>query len=199
MSGENVFRLVAFVLLLVGFGISGFFRRRANRVGGERDFDVSDEKPWVRRVRVWSAVLGYGTMLAYLLYPPLVGWAQLQLPETLRWLGAALMLLMVPMIYWLFSSLGKNVTPTVSIRREHELVTHGPYRAIRHPLYTFGYINFVGMSLLAANWFMFAMLTIGMLALGARTRQEEENLIQRFGEQYLDYMKRTGRYLPKLG
>ncbi len=185
------------LIVFVGFGISGYFRRRANQSGQADEIDFSEERTWLRRLRVGGALLGYGTMLTFLVYPPLVAWAQLDLSASLRWAGAGLMLLMIPPIYWLFVSLGKIVTPTVSIRDQHELVMEGPYRYIRHPLYTFGFLNFVGMSLLAANWFMLVSLLVGMFALVARTDKEEEKLVERFGDQYREYMSRTGRFLPR--
>ena len=54
----------------------------------------------------------------------------------LRWIGAFLGLFAVPpLLFWTFRSLGKNLTDTVVTRREHTLVTHGPYRWVRHPFY----------------------------------------------------------------
>lgn len=103
----------------------------------------------------------------------------------------------VPLIYWVFSSLGKNITSTVAIRKDHALVMHGPYRWVRHPLYTVGFLAFVGFSLLAANWFIFAMLLLGYPVLILRTFTEEANLVARFGDEYRDYMRRTGRFLPR--
>jgi len=108
------------------------------------------------------------------------------------------MALCVPLIYWLFSSLGKNVTSTVAIRKDHALVTHGPYRWVRHPLYSVGFVAFTGFSLLAANWFILATLLLAFGVLMQRTPIEERRLIERFGDDYLEYMQRTGRYLPRL-
>jgi len=197
MTTENMFRLTAILLLISGFSISIYFRRRAEQQGQGDKIDFSEEKTWVYRLRLGGALLGYCTMLAYLIYPASVRWAQLEIPESLRWLGAGLMLLMLPLIYWLFVNLGTNVTPTVSIREKHELVTSGPYRYIRHPLYTFGFINFVGMSLLTANWLLFFGLIVGMFALIARAEKEEQNLLTRFGKDYQDYMDKTGRFFPQ--
>lgn len=198
MTVESQLRLFAAILLIAAFSISGYFRRKANQSGAESDVDFSQEKTWVRRLRVGGALLGYGAMLAFLIYPPLVAWAQLALPLWLRWAGLAIMALMLPFVYWLFSNLGNNVTPTVSIRKEHQLVTTGPYRYIRHPLYTFGFLLMTGMSLVAANWFLFVTLMLAMTALLERTKQEEANLLARFGDQYAEYMQRTGRYIPKI-
>jgi protein-S-isoprenylcysteine O-methyltransferase Ste14 len=52
--------------------------------------------------------------------------------------------------------------------------------------------------LLAANWFICAVLLVGYPILMRRTIIEEERLVERFGDQYRQYMGRTGRYLPKL-
>jgi protein-S-isoprenylcysteine O-methyltransferase Ste14 len=104
----------------------------------------------------------------------------------------------LPLIYWVFSSLGNNVTPTVVTRHAHTLVTHGPYRWVRHPLYSVGTLAFVGFSLLSANWFTLAALIFGMPVILRRTPLEEARLIERFGEDYTRYMQTTGRFLPKL-
>lgn len=80
-------------------------------------------------------------------------------------------------------------------REEHELVTGGPYRWVRHPLYAVGSSFFVSLSLVAANWFM-GLSSLSVLLV--RLPKEEEKLIERFGDEYRQYMKRTGRLLPGL-
>jgi protein-S-isoprenylcysteine O-methyltransferase Ste14 len=57
---------------------------------------------------------------------------------------------------------------------------------------------FVALSLISANWYFGAVMLLGAVPLFARTRQEEAMLIARFGDQYREYMKRTGRFLPRL-
>ena len=98
--------------------------------------------------------------------------------------------------YWIFSTLGTNVTPTVVTRQAHTLVTSGPYRWVRHPLYSMGAIAFFGFALVADNWSIALLGALTFLILAIRTRKEEANLIQRFGDQYRTYMKHTGRFIP---
>jgi protein-S-isoprenylcysteine O-methyltransferase Ste14 len=101
------------------------------------------------------------------------------------------------MAYWVFCAIDKNITPTVETREDHELVTTGPYRWVRHPLYTVGTTFFASLSLLAANWFM-SLATLSVLVmLLVRLPKEEEKLMQRFGDDYREYAKRTGRLLPR--
>ena len=152
------------------------------------------------RLRVAGALGFYGGMLLWLIYPPLMGWSAIAAwPLALRWAGLGLMALMLPGIYWMFSHLANNVTPTVTTRRDHQLVTSGPYRYIRHPLYTFGTMLFTGFILIAGNWFLMLTAVVALSALFSRTQQGEAVLLERFGDEYRAYMQRTGRYLPKLG
>jgi protein-S-isoprenylcysteine O-methyltransferase Ste14 len=101
------------------------------------------------------------------------------------------------LLLWTFRSLGKNLTDTVVTRQEHSLVTHGPYRWVRHPLYDSATLLFVAVSLMAANWFVFVTGVVVLLLLIVRTRTEEAKLVARFGDRYRAYMERTGRFIPR--
>ena len=95
-------------------------------------------------------------------------------------------------------NLGKNLTDTVVTRKDHTLVTTGRYRCVRHPFYLAFFVAVVGGSIVAANWFVLlaGLVPIGFLV--ARTRIEEDKLVERFGDEYRDYMAKTGRFLPKV-
>jgi protein-S-isoprenylcysteine O-methyltransferase len=98
----------------------------------------------------------------------------------------------------MFRSLGKNITDTVIIRREHSLITHGPYRWIRHPLYTFGALLFLSLSLVTQIWLIPLLVVPTFAILLQRTTIEEKALQERFGEEYTQYSQRTGRFFPRL-
>jgi protein-S-isoprenylcysteine O-methyltransferase Ste14 len=138
------------------------------------------------------------SVFAYLINPAWVAWARIDLPEWARWLGIGMGIACDFFAYWIFSNLGSNVTPTVVTRKTHTLITSGPYRWIRHPLYSMGIIAFLGFALIAENWLiaLLGLLTFPILAI--RTYKEEDHLIERFGEAYLEYRKHTGRYLPRV-
>jgi protein-S-isoprenylcysteine O-methyltransferase Ste14 len=196
MNTENIYRFVGLALVAASFSISAVHRRRAAQTGEE--ISAREEGSPILWLRT---IFGLGLWLSTLLYfinPTWMAWAQFSLPSWLRWTGAGVMALCVPLFYWLFSSLGKNVTPTVVTRQAHTLVTHGPYRWVRHPLYTVGLLFFVGFCLLSASWFTLLMILGGMPILMARTPIEEAKIIERFGDEYIQYMQKTGRYLPKI-
>jgi protein-S-isoprenylcysteine O-methyltransferase Ste14 len=136
--------------------------------------------------------------LVYLFNPQWMAWSKIGLPEWIRWLGVGLGILCVFLIYWLFSSIGSGITPTSATRREHKLVTSGPYRWVRHPLYTIGSTFIVSFGLMADNWFIAALGLLAFILMALRTPKEEANLIEKFGDEYRIYMKTTGRFLPGL-
>lgn len=194
---ENLFRILAAIILFTGMGISSYFRRKADRETGEKISRKVDGTPMMTVLKIGGLVL-WLSPLVYLINPAWMGWSRAGLPEWLRWLGVGVGILCTLGIYWLFSSIGSGITPTSATRREHKLVTSGPYRWVRHPLYTVGSSMFVAFGMMSDNWFIALLGILAFIAMAIRTPREEANLIDKFGDDYRDYMKRTGRFLPKL-
>src|SRR5262249_11834969 len=136
-------------------------------------------------------LVGNGSFIAYLIDPGVMAWAALPMPGWVRWSGLSFGLLGAALILWTFHNLVKNLTDTVVTRKEHTLVTSGPYRWIRHPFYTAGALAVLGNALAAANWLFLAAGSLMFLLLAIRSRKEEENLIARFGDEYRNYRQRT--------
>jgi protein-S-isoprenylcysteine O-methyltransferase Ste14 len=136
--------------------------------------------------------------MAFLVDPGSMAWASFYLPNWMRWCGAALGLATGGLIIWTFRSLGHNLTDTVVTRRDATLITHGPYRWVRHPFYAAFASGVIANTLLTANAFLAIAGTAAFLMIVARTSIEEQKLVERFGRNYLDYMQRTGRFLPRI-
>jgi protein-S-isoprenylcysteine O-methyltransferase Ste14 len=194
---ETIFRIAAGLILVSAVSISGYFRRRADRESGERIARSADGPLFATIIRS-AGLLLWLSPVAYIANPAWMAWAAAGLPDWARWLGAGLGVACVIGIYWLFSSIGRNITPTSATRAQHGLVTHGPYRWVRHPLYTIGSSFFIALGLVADNWFIALAGVLAFLVVALRTPKEEANLIQKFGDEYREYMRRTGRFLPKL-
>ena len=103
-----------------------------------------------------------------------------------------------PLNLWMLRSLGKNISETILTKESHELVKTGPYRWLRHPLYSFGLLMIGGLSLIAANWLMaaLALAAVVFFSLVIIPREETE-LVKKFGSLYEDYRKDAGRLLPR--
>ena len=108
-----------------------------------------------------------------------------------------------PLSLWLLSrvawNLGKFWSPTLQLKENHQLVTKGIYRRIRHPMYLSLLIFSAGNALALPNYvagpaFLVAMLVIIAFRLGP----EEQMLLEEFGEKYEAYRERSHRLIPGL-
>lgn len=108
-----------------------------------------------------------------------------------------MVLVLLPLVVSSQRALGRNVSPTVMTHEDHQLVTSGPYRWIRNPLYVAGASIFGGLGLVAASGFLMAGAAAALALVWLRLPREEAELEARFGQAYRDYRERTGRFLPR--
>jgi protein-S-isoprenylcysteine O-methyltransferase Ste14 len=115
----------------------------------------------------------------------------------LAWLGA----LTMAFALWLFrrshADLGRNWSASLKVREEHELVTGGVYRLVRHPMYSSFFLLALAQCLLLPNWLAGLAGFVGAGALYAfRVTREEQMMLERFGDAYRSYMAQTKRIIP---
>ena len=197
MDENLVFRIIVATVIAVSASISIYFRSKAQRNSSDK-IDRRQEGRATMVILRFGGLLIWGSVFAYITYPAAIDWASIPLPTWIRWLGVAGSITAVLLLAWMFTTLGMNITDSVTTRQEHELVTRGPYRWIRHPLYTFGALMLLSISLIIGSWFI-PLLGIPTYAiLVRRTGIEEEMLHHRFGNKYRIYSERTGRFFPRL-
>jgi protein-S-isoprenylcysteine O-methyltransferase Ste14 len=195
MSDESVFRIVVIINIALTVPI-GLYHRIKSQATGEK-LARREEGVFIMIGLRLCGLLAWISLAAYLINPASMAWSSVALPTWLRWIGAFLGLFAgPPLLFWTFRSLGKNLTDTVVTRQEHTLVTHGPYRWVRHPFYDVVFLWVVSLSLLTANWLLALLGFSAFAMLVVRTRIEEEKLTERFGDEYRTYTGRTGRFFP---
>lgn len=194
---ENIFRILAAFILFTSIGISAYHRRKADRNTGEKISRKVDGAPTMTLIKIGGLLLWFSP-LVYLINPKWMIWSKIGLPESIRWVGVVIGIFCIFGVYWLFTSIGNSITPTSATRKEHKLITSGIYRYIRHPLYTIGSSIFITFGMMADNWFIALLGILAFIGMAARTPKEEANLIEKFGSEYIEYMKHTGRFLPNL-
>lgn len=198
---ESVFR-AAFWLLLAGLWLMRVYFMRRVRQAGERL--APDRKAIEREGRglfVGRVIIGFFLGVILVLYAFDSSWLRIfsiSLPDWLRWAGLALGLVSLGLWTWTQAVLGKEWSPQLQLREQHRLVTGGPYRWMRHPMYTSMFGVGVALALLAANW-CFVLFAVAIIAgFVLRAPREERMMLDAFGEEYRGYMQRTGRFFPKL-
>ena len=200
MPLEPIFR-IAFWILFGGMIVMQVYFASQVRQAGER---VSADREAIRREGWWYAVVrafGSLALIAFLvLYAISPSWMNALFVPIQVWLRCAGIVLGVVsfILYaWSQASLGKGWSPHLQMREEHGLVTTGPYARIRHPLYL-ALVGFLtGIALTTANWFFIALLIVSIVVLALRIPKEEQMMVEEFGEEYEQYIERTGRFMPK--
>jgi protein-S-isoprenylcysteine O-methyltransferase Ste14 len=197
LASEQLFRWCFVAIFISTVSISSYFRRKARRSG--EAIPRAREGKLVLLTRLVFAALLCLPIFAYMLNPAWMAWSAMPLPSWLRWLGAAVGLGSLLLLYWVVSSIGNNISETFLTKEKHVLVTHGPYRWVRHPLYAAAMLAFGSLSILAANGFMLAMVCVAFLGIAALVvPREEAELIRKFGDAYRAYMLRAGRFTPRV-
>ena len=126
--------------------------------------------------------------------------ANYALPDWAGWLGVVLIAAAIFVFWRAHADLGVNWSPTLEIREKHELITRGIYQAVRHPMYASQWILVIAQPLLLQNWIAgFTCLLAFIPFYIFRVRAEEQMMIETFGEQYEEYIKKTGAVFPKFG
>ena len=196
MYPDDLFRLI-FLVILVSFLPFGLYHRIRSNTTREK-LDRWQEGTFILFGLRLSGLPWFIGCIIWMIDPTLMAWSSVPIPHWLRWCGFILVGFWGILFVWTFQTLGRNLTDTVVTRRDHTLVTTGPYKYVRHPFYLAFLIAIVGGSIVAANWFLLLTGLIPFAFLVARTRIEEEKLIERFGDDYRTYMARTGRFFPRI-
>ncbi len=118
--------------------------------------------------------------------------------QALFWIGAAMTLSGFLFTVWARVHLGRNWSGIVTVKDEHELVTSGPYRLVRHPIYTGLLLAFLGSALALGEWRGVLALVIAWAALWRKLRIEERWMRERFGDAYDRYAEDVPALLPRL-
>lgn len=166
---------------------------------------AKDNESMDRRAGLQEKVLLSAVLVTSLLFPVIylfTPWFSFADYELSNWVHACGLVIMVAGL-WLFwrshADLGANWSPTLETRKGHEIIRHGVYRRIRHPMYSAIWLFSVSQALLLNNWLAgWGVVLAFALMYFLRTPNEEEMMTDHFGSAYKDYMAETGRLFPRI-
>jgi len=193
---ELIFRILLLTLFIGFIAHRGYYTRKMGRPA-EDTVKARDEKSTPLIANLLSLPAFLGTIL-YIFYPKWMAWASLPLPAWLRWAGVGLALLGFLLLQWAQQALGRNWSDIPRLLKEHSLVTSGPYRWVRHPLYTAFLLIMSATLFISANWFIgLTWIAMTFLEVMSRINSEEGMMLEQFGEAYRVYSQGTGRLFPR--
>ena len=200
MAQETALRWAFWLLMALVLVMRAYFAYRVKR-SGER---VMPDRAAVERegrgafaVRFVGFFALLGFLVLYGIHPAWMRRIEFTLPLCLRWAGIGLGLVSLAFWTWVQVELGKHWSAQLQLRAEHHLVTIGPYARIRHPMYTAMLGWAVSLALVSANWVFVFMVALTAAMMVSRAPKEEQMMIEQFGDEYREYMSRTGRFWPR--
>lgn len=199
-SEDKILHILFAVLYLLFLFERGYFQLKAMIVSGEaRELKESKGKLAALISSFLFAQLWVIGSFIYIAKPASMEWARFPVPSWIRWLGMMITASGMALEFSTQIFLGRNYSTTLHIGEEQSLVTTGPYRYIRHPMYTALVAVGIGMGLMSSSWyFLIPFIATGIVII-FRTRREEDAMIEKFGDEYVQYAQRTGRFLPMVG
>jgi protein-S-isoprenylcysteine O-methyltransferase Ste14 len=169
---------------------------------------------WIaaRNVKVTRRREGMASRLAHIVPLALAAWmlAAPRLPGGVlggRFLPATLSVYLVGVLVlaaglaftvWARVILGRNWSGTVTLKEGHELIRSGPYRFVRHPIYTGLLVAFAGSAIARGEWRGLVALAIAFAALWRKLKLEERWLGETFGDAYERYRAEVPALIPFL-
>jgi protein-S-isoprenylcysteine O-methyltransferase Ste14 len=150
---------------------------------------------WLFVIAVWMGqpfLLGQSALgHRFQLFQPALHWATLVLGLLLIISGYAGTL-------WCYAAMGNTWRIGINRKEKNSLITQGPYRTVRHPIYLFQVVMLAGVILLLPTLLSVVLLLVHLACVLIKANDEETYLRSVHGQAYHDYLARTGRLLPKL-
>ena len=199
MGAESLLKIAFGVMAVMILGAVGHANHKAQKQHGARFAQAANERPvllWVRGlvgIPLWVLIVGW--LFSADWFP----WATLELPGWARWAGVGLAGVVSLLFWWIHLALDSNYHGAMGLHENHQLVTGGPYRFVRHPTYVAFPLAMIALFLLSANWVLglIGFILTATISLG-RAPLEERQLLGRFGDEYRAYAAQTGRFFPRV-
>lgn len=189
------FKFIIGILIFTAGMVHGYYGVQKTR----RESRAVSRRNLIERILILSVFMVWVILTAFYLFSSLLDYLTLHFSVWLRWIGIFTLFAGDTLLVLAHFALGKNWSLNPEIRDEHTLVVDGIYRFIRHPMYTAYVLIGIGFLLSSANLLVSFLFILPIAALSwFRIGTEEKMMSERFGNEYQEYAKRTGRFLPKI-
>jgi protein-S-isoprenylcysteine O-methyltransferase Ste14 len=197
MDNNLIFRLILGLLFVLVIGTRRYFETKTAKIANEGLIQDKDSRTQIFLQSLLLTISNLA-MIVFLINPNWMAWSSITLPAWVRWVGAILGIAGCAVLIWTHRILGENFFGGMKLRKDHQLIKKGPYRWVRHPMYTAFILIGLAWFFLSENWFIAGFwLAATVLVIVTRLQEEERMMLRHFGESYQIYAQQTGRFLPR--
>jgi protein-S-isoprenylcysteine O-methyltransferase Ste14 len=199
----NLFFRLSFLSLWIIFGIVRVYYGRKTKTHDNLD-SISEKlktaKDEIGRdmmiLTVIITIVGVVGLIMYLLSPPWWTWTHLPLGEYSQWAGIIVSIIPIFYLVWVHRHLDTEWSIALEIQEGHKLITTGPYKRVRHPMYLGVFVYTIGLCIISLDILVILFFSFTIWVNYRRIPSEEQMMIDQFGDEYLEYMKKSGRLIP---
>jgi protein-S-isoprenylcysteine O-methyltransferase Ste14 len=152
-----------------------------------------------KRARYWLVlVIGYFLVIKSSSLPPPLDWLVVPHTNLSASIGAFLCMSGLVFAIWSRVILGRNWSGVITLKEGHELIERGPYRVVRHPIYTGILAMFAGTAIAMGYFGGFLGLLLVFVSFWLKLKREEDLMLKHFPDKYAAYQRRVKRIIPFL-
>lgn len=181
------------IIATFGANMSGAKKGLRSKVG------VAKEKPktYLQRVPILLSTLTLITLIVSVFQIGTLEYSGKY--NSIRYIGLIVYLIFSWLQIWAFKSLGENYSQDILIKKDHQLVTSGPFKIIRHPQYISQILLDLGAAAATLSFLVAPLAIIQIPFIILRASAEEKLLAKHFGDEFKLYKKKSGFVLPFIG
>jgi len=189
----SIFKIIYWAGIIIEIAIRAPYQK------GRQDAARTDQRVTAtEKTLLYLLLLGMGVIPLIYSVTNWLDFADYSLPAWLGWLGVVIFACALIVFALAHRDLKSNWSPSLEIYANHTLITNGIYGYIRHPMYASQWLWVIAQILLLQNWIAGPInLLVFIPFYLLRTRAEERMMLDTFGDQYRDYMQKTGGVVPK--
>ena len=201
----SLFFRISFILLWAAFGLVRLYYGRKTKTHDSlmtvKEKLKTTQNEMGKGFMVLTAIvtiIGAPGLVLYLLAPPWWTWTHFPIGDWIQWVGIMFAIPPIIFLIWVHRHLDRQWSIALELQEDHKLITTGPYKKIRHPMYLVIFIYTFGLILISADLLVAIFFGFSIWANYQRIPDEEQMMIERFGDEYREYMKHSGKLIPPL-
>jgi len=190
----NIFKAALFIYIVACGIIRMPLMKKCKHNKNKKSLNANFEK-----IKVFIAWLGMCFVPFVYIFTDFLNGFEFSIPTAVRTVCVVGLCANAVLFFYVHKELNDNWSAVLEVKEEQKLIQTGIYKYIRHPMYSQSWLWVILQGIVAANSFVliFGIVTWGFMYF-TRINAEEKMLIDEFGDKYIEYMKTTGRLIPKL-